>query len=216
MATKTSILLFYLSLANNQIIFKRCTIATLIVVILAGLALTLLNVLQCQPVWAVFSEEVPKDAVCTDLVTLYLSSSPVNTITDLAMLFLPMPILTSMRLPRKQKIILVVTFSFGAFVAAVDVVRIYYLQQAFQVRLEEVGRDNATTSSRVLERDDFSWYASLSFMWSAIEVCSELASFHFRRGDLSKVGSRRDYLRLRTQPQAFGCEDHAEYSARYQ
>jgi hypothetical protein len=35
-----------------------------------------------------------------------------------------------MRLPRKQKIILVITFSFGFFVAVVDVIRIAYLQEA--------------------------------------------------------------------------------------
>lgn len=169
MATKTSILIFYLTLSKNQQIFRWTTFATLFVVNTAGIALTFLNILQCHPVGAVFANPFPPTAVCTDIVTLYLSSSPVNIITDLAILFLPMPILTSMRLPRKQKIILIITFSFGAFVAVVDVVRIAYLQDAFQVRLREVGRSN-TANSTHLGQDDFSWYASLSFMWSAIEV----------------------------------------------
>ena len=169
MATKTSILMFYLTLSKNQQIFRWAIYATMLVVNAAGFALTLLNVLQCHPVGAVFKDPVPSTAVCTDIVTLYLSSSPVNIITDLAILFLPMPILTGIRLPRKQKIILIITFSFGAFVAVVDVVRIVYLQAAFQIRLYELGRQNAT-SSRISEQDDFSWYASLSFMWSAIEV----------------------------------------------
>ena len=55
------------------------------------------------------------------------------------------------------------------FVAAVDVVRIAYLQSAFEVRLSEVGTQNAA-SSTVSDQGDFSWYASLSFMWSAVEV----------------------------------------------
>ena len=169
MATKTSILVFYLTLSKNQQIFRWTTFATLFVVNIAGIALTFLNLLQCHPVGAVFANPLPQTAVCTDIVTLYLSSSPVNIITDLAILFLPMPILTSMRLPRKQKMILIITFSFGAFVAVVDVVRIAYLQDAFQVRLREVGTSN-TANSPHLEQDDFSWYASLSFMWSAIEV----------------------------------------------
>ena len=169
MATKTSILIFYLSLSKNQQIFKWATWATLAVVNIAGLALTFLNIFQCKPVGAVFQQAVPADAVCTDIVSLYLSSAPVNIITDLVILFLPMPILTGMRLPKKQKIILIITFSFGAFVAAVDVVRIAYLQAAFQTHLSEIGTDG-TPGSRVLEKDDFSWYASLSFMWSAIEV----------------------------------------------
>ena len=169
MSTKTSILIFYLTLAKTQQIFRWATIATLLVVNVAGIALTFLNIFQCHPVSAVFEDPVSSAAICTDIVTLYLSSSPANIVTDLAILFLPMPILTSMRLPRKQKIILIITFSFGAFVAVVDVVRIAYLQAAFQVRLSEVGKQNAT-ESRITEQDDFSWYASLSFMWSAVEV----------------------------------------------
>lgn len=169
MATKTSILAFYLTLSKNQQIFRRCTIATLVVVNAAGVALTALNIFQCRPVGAVFKDPLPSSATCTDIVTLYLSSAPVNIITDLAILFLPMPVLTGMRLPRKQKIILIITFSFGAFVAVVDVVRIAYLQSASLTRLQRVGTQNGTTLT-VTEQDDFSWYASLSFMWSAVEV----------------------------------------------
>ena len=169
MATKTSILIFYLTLSKNQRIFRWATYTTLVVVNAAGLALTLLNIFQCHPIGAAFVESPPTTAICTDIVTLYLSSAPVNIITDLAMLFLPMPVLTELRLPKKQKIILVITFSFGIFVTVVDVVRIAYLQGAFQIRLQEVGQSNAAASG-MIERDDFSWYASLSFMWSAIEV----------------------------------------------
>lgn len=162
MATKTSICLFYLTLARNQRIFKWSTIATLVVVNAAGLALTILNIVQCRPVHVGFQSPRPSNASCTDIVTLYLSSAPVNIITDLALLFIPFPILTSMRLPRNEKIILIITFSFGAFVAVVDVVRIAYLQSASIARLQE--------GSLAAGDGDYSWIASLSFMWSAIEV----------------------------------------------
>lgn len=162
MATKTSIGLFYLTLGKNQLIFKWSTIATLVVVNVAGLALTILNIVQCRPVRAGFETHRPPTASCTDIVTLYLSSAPVNIITDLALLFIPFPVLTSMRLPRNEKIILIITFSFGAFVAVVDVVRIAYLQSASVARLQE--------GSMAARDGDFSWIASLSFMWSAVEV----------------------------------------------
>ncbi|KAF7589654.1 hypothetical protein BBP40_003988 [Aspergillus hancockii] len=166
MAVKTSILVFYLTLTQGEKVFRCANYVTLFVVNAAGLALTLVNVFQCHPVGAAISYPLSADAHCTDILTLYLSSSPVNIITDLAILFLPNPILTQMRLPRKQKIILVITFSFGFFVAVVDVIRIAYLQ-------------NAATSRQILLReihlqdpggDDFNWYASLSFMWSVVEV----------------------------------------------
>lgn len=165
MATKTSICLFYLTLAKKQQVFKWTTRITLLVVNVAGLALTLLNIFQCRPVGAAYNDAVASNAKCINVITLYLSSAPVNIITDLAILFLPMPILTSIRLPRNEKIILIVTFSFGAFVAVVDVVRIAYLESAALARLQD--KFGSTTASA---QYDYSWIASLSFMWSAVEV----------------------------------------------
>lgn len=165
MATKTSICLFYLTLSKNHPVFRWTTIVTLIVVNVAGLALTFLSIFQCRPVGAAFDDPIQPSAKCIDIVTLYLSSAPVNIITDLAILFLPMPILTSMRLPRNEKIILIITFSFGAFVAVVDVVRIAYLESAALARLT----DNSGSAASNAEYD-YSWIASLSFMWSAVEV----------------------------------------------
>lgn len=171
MLTKTSIIAFYLSVMSKDVdpVFKWCNWLTLAVVNLFGLALTFLSIFQCRPVAAGWLYPTPPGAKCTDIVTLYLSSAPVNIITDVAILFLPMPILTGMRLPRKQKIILVVTFSFGAFVAVVDVIRIAYLQNATLSRLTSAN-NGSNSSGRVVEDNDFSWYASLSFMWSAVEV----------------------------------------------
>ena len=165
MATKTSICLFYLTLSKNHPVFRWSTIATLTVVNVAGLALTLLNILQCRPLRAAFNDPIEPTAKCIDIVTLYLSSAPVNIITDLAILFLPMPILTGMRLPRNEKIILIITFSFGAFVAVVDVVRIAYLESAALARLQ-----NTSGSAAAVAENEYSWIASLSFMWSAVEV----------------------------------------------
>jgi len=171
MLTKTSIIVFYLSVMSKDVdpVFKWCNWLTLAVVNVFGIALTFLSIFQCRPVAAGYLYPSPPTAKCTDIVTLYLSSAPVNIITDVALLFLPMPILTGMRLPRKQKIILVVTFSFGAFVAVVDVIRIAYLQNATLSRLT-AANDDGHSNGRTVENNDFSWYASLSFMWSAVEV----------------------------------------------
>ncbi|OJK02534.1 hypothetical protein ASPACDRAFT_25237 [Aspergillus aculeatus ATCC 16872] len=166
MAIKTSILVFYLTLTQGEKIFRWATYVTLFVVNAAGLALTLVNVFQCRPVSAAVAYPLPDGAKCIDILTLYLSSSPVNIITDLAILCLPNPILTRMRLPRKQKIIIVITFSFGFFVAVVDVIRIAYIQDAAtsrQIALKEVHLQGTPG-------DDLSWYAAFSFMWSVIEV----------------------------------------------
>jgi hypothetical protein len=153
MAVKTSILVFYLTLTRNQKVFLWANYVTLAVVNVAGFVLTMINVFQCHPVSAAFHSTISAHAKCIDIVTLYLSSSPVNIITDLTILFLPIPILTQMRLPYKQKWILVITFSFGFFVAVVDVIRIAFLQRAAtnrslamkSIHLQGVGADFSCT-----------------------------------------------------------------------
>jgi fucose permease len=170
MATKTSILLFYLTLSKTHKVFRRATIATLVVVNVGGLALTILNILQCRPVSSAWASPVPDSAHCTNIVTIYLSSAPLNIITDIAILFLPMPILTSMRLPKKQKIILVITFGFGIFVAVVDVVRIAYLQDAQRNTLQAAEQNNTESGNDQRNTGDFAWFSSLSFMWSTVEI----------------------------------------------
>jgi len=160
MATKSSILILYLRLSRNaHKLLRVASWTTLAVVNVAGLVLTFFNVFQCIPVSQVFAP-VGK---CIPLITLYLASVPVNIITDLAVLILPIPVLTAMQLPRKQKMILIATFALGIYVVATDVIRIYYLQQSS-------GASNDQTSPLLGNEVDFSWHASISFMWSAVEV----------------------------------------------
>lgn len=160
MATKSSILILYLRLSRNaHKLLRVASWVTLAVVNLAGLVLTFFNVFQCIPVSQVFAPI----GTCIPLITLYLASAPVNVITDLVILILPIPVLTAMQLPRKQKIILIATFGLGIYVVATDVVRIYYLQQSS-------GPSNPHTSPLLGNEVDFSYHASVSFMWSAVEV----------------------------------------------
>jgi fucose permease len=160
MATKSSILILYLRLSRNaHKLLRVASWVTFAVVNIAGLVLTFFNVFQCIPVSQVFAP-VGK---CIPLITLYLASVPVNVITDLAVLILPIPVLTAMQLPRKQKMILIATFGLGVYVIATDVIRIYYLQQSS-------GISNTQTSPLLGDEVDFSWHASISFMWSVVEV----------------------------------------------
>lgn len=130
MVLKTSILTFYIVLSKTNKIFRWAIFATILVVNAAGIALTMVNIFQCEPVSAAIWLPANGNANCFSIVTIYLSSAPVNLITDVAIFFLPLPILTQLRLPRKQKLILIITFSFGFFTAVVDVIRVAYLQSA--------------------------------------------------------------------------------------
>lgn len=168
MALKTSILIFYLRLSKNtQQVLRVASWVVLGIVNVAGVVLTLLNVFQCRPVQASFSSNYEGQAKCIPLLTEFICSAPVNIVTDLAILALPIPVLTGMRLPKRQKYILVATFSLGIFVTIVDVVRIYYLQQAISTVPTEPSSDPSAIFG---DSPEFPWNASLSLMWSAIEV----------------------------------------------
>ncbi|PTB36851.1 uncharacterized protein TrAFT101_007282 [Trichoderma asperellum] len=168
MATKTSILIFYLRLTQNlQMVLRFASWLTLIIVNIAGVVLTFMNIFQCRPVQAAWNADYNGPTKCIPLLTEFICAAPVNIVTDLAILALPIPVLTGMRLPSRQKTILVITFTLGIFVAVVDVIRIYYLQQA----IAEAPTGTVTNpSSRFGGQADFAYNASLALMWSAIEV----------------------------------------------
>lgn len=167
MALKTSILIFYLRLSKNtQQILRIASWVVLAIVNTAGIVLTFLNIFQCNPVIAAFSL-YRYQAQCIPLLTEFICSAPVNIVTDLAILALPIPVLTGMRLPKRQKYILVFTFSLGIFVTIVDVVRIYYLQQAISFVPTNPSNDPDALFG---DSPEFAWNASLSLMWSAVEV----------------------------------------------
>ncbi|KAF7540944.1 hypothetical protein G7Z17_g12065 [Cylindrodendrum hubeiense] len=168
MAAKTSVLIFYLRLAKNtQRVLRFASWLTLGIVNIAGIILTFMNVFQCLPTRAAWDSEYDGSTKCIPLLTEFICSSPVNIVTDLAILALPIPVLTGMRLPSRQKTILVLTFTVGIFVTIVDVVRIYYLQQAIAETPSGISSDS---QSRFGGQTDFAWNASLSLMWSAVEV----------------------------------------------
>ncbi|KAK5634600.1 hypothetical protein RRF57_010313 [Xylaria bambusicola] len=169
MAFKTSVLIFYLRLSKNtQKVLRLASWAVLVIVNLAGTVLTLLNIFQCNPVEAAFDTD-STPGQCIPLLTEFICSAPINIVTDLAILVLPLPVLTGMRLPPRQKIILIMTFALGIFITIVDVVRIYYLQKAISDASSiSSGRQDPTATFGV--SPEFAWNASLALLWSAVEV----------------------------------------------
>lgn len=136
MATKLSILFFYLSLFGSFKNLKLCAWITILVVGIGGSVLTILILFQCRPVKfitspadssimsngipaiqvsAAFSAQYPRPSGtrCLNTVTILYASAPLNITTDLAILLLPMPALTALNLPKKEKIIVVCLFAGG-------------------------------------------------------------------------------------------------------
>lgn len=163
MATKTSILTFYLSISKDTQKFLRVSsYVTLAVVNVAGFVLTFFNAFQCHPPRAAYDLSV-KTPSCFSILTIFLASAPINIVTNLAILVLPIPVLTGMRLPQRQKTVLTFVFALGIFVTVVDVVRIYYLQLA-------ADSSSAPEGGNIASSVEFSYNASLALLWSAVEV----------------------------------------------
>ena len=163
MATKTSILLLYLRFMQyqNKVLYYS-THVILAVVNISGVVLTFISAFQCRPVQAAYNLAI-QDPKCTSIETIYLASAPINVATDVAILVLPIPVLTTLPLPVRQKTVLVLTFLLGVFATVVDVARIYYVQLA-ATSLSDLSSTKLTTSL------EFSYNASLALLWSAVEV----------------------------------------------
>jgi len=76
----------------------------------------------CTPVAKLWSPRIPGH--CMNAQAYWLSAASVNMGLDFIVLLLPLPAITSLRLPRRQKICLVLAFILGFFVCIVSVVRL--------------------------------------------------------------------------------------------
>ncbi|KFY29444.1 hypothetical protein V493_02361 [Pseudogymnoascus sp. VKM F-4281 (FW-2241)] len=113
-------------------------------------------------------EAVPDWHKCIPVVIIFLASSPANVFTDVAILVLPIPLLTGIHLPRRQKAVLVLTFGLGIFVTVVDVIRIYYLEQALEITTADTSTPQV--SPGLGASYNFVFNVSYGLMWSIVEV----------------------------------------------
>ncbi|RLL96991.1 hypothetical protein CFD26_103193 [Aspergillus turcosus] len=129
--TKASILLLYIDIAARSHRFLYIgSWVTFAVVVAAGVTFTFLDALQCRPVQAVYDPSI-KNPSCIPIETINLAIVPVNVATGLAILVLPIPVLTTLRLPLDKKTTLLLVFILGvSLIIVADVVAIYYLQLA--------------------------------------------------------------------------------------
>jgi hypothetical protein len=140
MAVKSSILVFYLNITKLNAGWVRiATYITLVFTNVAGVTLTCLFTFGCHPLSVSLDLFAANAGQCLDQVILYTVSAPINLVTDIAIFLIPLPLLTPLRLPRKQKIVLLLTFSTGLFVIALGVLRVVYLRNAAVLRVTEVG-----------------------------------------------------------------------------
>ncbi|OAP56481.1 hypothetical protein AYL99_09660 [Fonsecaea erecta] len=106
--------------------YRLAAWALIIFVCLAGVTFILTSCFSCWPV-AYYWDKSIKGGHCIDLMAFWFSFSGFNIITDLAVWVLPMPVLKSLRLPRRQKFSLIAVFALGGFGCITAILRLHAL-----------------------------------------------------------------------------------------
>lgn len=109
--TKSSILFNLLRVFPNRGLRIACYVV-LGVVATYTLWASLSAFLNCIPVQKFWEPETP--GYCLNFEALWFFNASVNMVTDLTILILPMPVLSHLQLPKKQKIAIMAVFAVGA------------------------------------------------------------------------------------------------------
>ncbi|KAH7110667.1 hypothetical protein EDB81DRAFT_831440 [Dactylonectria macrodidyma] len=115
--------------------------------------LCFLLTLICVPVSKFWDSTIP--GRCLDSLTIWYMLAGFNLVTDLAIFCLPLPVIQSLQLPRKQKIMLIAVFGLGLFTCIISIIRIRTLKIA------------AAT-------DDPNWDNVDAAIWSFLEVSTAI------------------------------------------
>ncbi|KAH8650230.1 hypothetical protein BGZ60DRAFT_534338 [Tricladium varicosporioides] len=107
---KISILLLYIRSFNTRKIRIACLVQ-LAIVATYGLWLLLSSVLSCVPVAAFWDQSVPGH--CLPRSPIWFANAGLNIATDVLILVLPVPVIHTLFLPKRQKIGLYLIFTLG-------------------------------------------------------------------------------------------------------
>ena len=110
-SAKASITFQYLRVFSNTPIRIPCYI---ILGVLAAfvLSVNISSIVTCIPVSKFWNSTQPGH--CVDKEALWFSAAAIHILSDFVLLFLPMPVLNSLHLPKRQKYALMLIFAFGS------------------------------------------------------------------------------------------------------
>lgn len=109
---KLSMLHFYLHLVPNPN-FRRICHISIAYLILVYTSITLINWFGCSPISAAWNHDPSIPSTCITKNTYHYVNAVNNTITDILLLVLPIPVLLQLRLSMRAKLGLIVMFSMG-------------------------------------------------------------------------------------------------------
>ncbi|KAH7337358.1 hypothetical protein BKA66DRAFT_435411 [Pyrenochaeta sp. MPI-SDFR-AT-0127] len=121
--TKSSIILQYLRVFTTRRFQIACWLVMAVVV--AYTVWTIFgSIFACVPVRAFWTREPAK---CINQFAMWFTNAAINILTDFAIIILPMPVIRSLNLARRQKQALMGIFAVGGFVCIVSILRLQSL-----------------------------------------------------------------------------------------
>ncbi|KAJ0131225.1 Uncharacterized protein HZ326_25684 [Fusarium oxysporum f. sp. albedinis] len=109
-------------------IIQRITLYGIIFMVAWTVVIAFLNILICVPVAKFWDSNLP--GRCLDALTIWYVMAGFNLVTDIAIFCLPLPVIKSLNLPPRQKIMLFAIFSLGFFTCIISIYRIRTLKSA--------------------------------------------------------------------------------------
>jgi hypothetical protein len=127
--TKFSILFQYLRIFPGRSFRIACHIMMAVVATYSSWAIVS-GYVNCVPVAKFWNHDLPGS--CLNFEAVWFFNASMNIATDLALLILPMPLLSQLQLPRMQKIALMGVFAIGILVIITSILRLSSLHQVAQ------------------------------------------------------------------------------------
>ncbi|KAF2178168.1 hypothetical protein K469DRAFT_803823 [Zopfia rhizophila CBS 207.26] len=92
-------------------------------VTLFGVPSTVLNISHCKPIQKAWQYGLP--GTCINLRTFYVASNVLNVIFDIIIFVLPIPVVWKLKLPLRQRVLLVATFACGSIILVASAMRLH-------------------------------------------------------------------------------------------
>jgi hypothetical protein len=124
--TKFSILFQYLRIFPGRSFRYACYSVMGVVAIYSSWAIVS-GYVNCVPVAKFWNQDLPGS--CLSFEAVWFFNASMNIVTDVALLLLPMPLLSKLQLPRRQKFALMGVFAIGILVVVTSILRLSSLRQ---------------------------------------------------------------------------------------
>ncbi|ETS73770.1 hypothetical protein PFICI_14716 [Pestalotiopsis fici W106-1] len=126
---KLSLLLVYQRLAPLKW-YKLTVWTTAAIIVISSTVLLFITIFPCQPVQAAWDLTIT-DYQCVNRQAVYKAQAIMGAITDAMVLLVPIPVVVSLHIPRRQKFGLVCFFGIGAITVFTSIMRLIQLIKSF-------------------------------------------------------------------------------------